>query len=123
MATRSYIGIIRPDNSIDGIYCHWDGYPNHHLPILNKHYLTSDKVNQLINLGPISELNIEIGEEHSFHSPHPNWVISYHRDRKQGDDKHYIISYPSLEDMKNKFKYDGMEYSYIYNDGKWEVYQ
>ena len=29
MGTRSRIGIRNADDSVDSIYCHWDGYPDH----------------------------------------------------------------------------------------------
>ncbi len=29
MATRSNIGIVNDNGSVTGIYCHWDGYPEH----------------------------------------------------------------------------------------------
>ena len=28
MSTRSHIGIVYPDNSIEAVYHHWDGYPS-----------------------------------------------------------------------------------------------
>lgn len=28
MATRSHIGFRNSDNTIDAVYCHWDGYPS-----------------------------------------------------------------------------------------------
>ena len=36
MATRSYIGIKTDEKKVYSFYCHWDGYPSHQLPYLNK---------------------------------------------------------------------------------------
>lgn len=43
MATRSTIS-AKIGDSIHSIYCHWDGYPSHHNPILTKHYNTQEAV-------------------------------------------------------------------------------
>ncbi len=123
MSTRSFIGYIKSDNSIEGIYCHWDGYPKHHLLILEKSYIKLDKVLDLIKIGPISELNHEIGEQHSFHSPTPNWVISYPRDRREGGDVYETINYSSVSEMKQKIPDSGMDYFYLYSNGIWEVFK
>lgn len=123
MATRSFIGYLKEDQSIDVIYCHWDGYPKHHLPILKKYYKSLDKIKNLIAIGPISELHPEIGEKHSFKSPKPDWVISYSRDRASSDDKPEIITFKSIDDLQAGYRqYPGIEYVYIYQNNKWKVY-
>lgn len=48
MATNSTINIRHKDGTIDSIYCHNDGYVDHHGPILTKYYTTSELVNELI---------------------------------------------------------------------------
>ena len=123
MATRSFIGYLKEDQSIDAIYCHWDGYPKHHLPILTKHYKSLDKIKDLIAIGPISVLAPEIGEKHSFYAPNPDWVISYSRDRASFEDKAEIITFKSLDDLQARYReYPGVEYAYIYQNNIWEVY-
>ena len=57
MSTRSIIG-IKEEGKFTGVYCHYDGYPQHHLPILEKHYNTSDKLRELIDYGDISSLGV-----------------------------------------------------------------
>ena len=56
MATRSRIAIENQDGTVLSIYCHWDGYPSHHGPILLENYTTQEKVESLIALGSISSL-------------------------------------------------------------------
>lgn len=82
MATRSYIG-IKEGNHIFYIYCHWDGYIAHNGAILQKSYQDEDKIRDLINIGDLSALGSEIGEEHDFLSDDKNICTAYHRDRNE----------------------------------------
>lgn len=61
MGTRSYIGILNADNSVDYVYCHWDGYPFHQLPILMEHYNTAAAVRKLLSKGSMSSLRTDKG--------------------------------------------------------------
>lgn len=54
MATRSAIALQRPNGSFSAIYCHWDGYPSHHLPLLQKHHNSARAAAALIRPGDIS---------------------------------------------------------------------
>ena len=54
MGTRSAIGYQLPSGKIRAVYCHWDGYPEHQLPILNEHYSTISAVKSLIKPGSMS---------------------------------------------------------------------
>jgi len=56
MATRSAIGYRKLDGSVRACYCHWDGHPEHQLPILKKHYNGIRKVQALIKPGSMSAL-------------------------------------------------------------------
>ena len=82
MATRSRIGILR-NNVVQSIYCHWDGYVEHHGPILLEHYNAYEKISELMNLGNISSLAPKIAPtgNHSFDEPEDDVVVAYHRDR------------------------------------------
>lgn len=82
MATRSYIG-IKEGNHISYIYCHWDGYIAHNGAILQKSYQDEDKIHDLINLGDLSALGSEIGEEHDSMSDDKDICTAYHRDRNE----------------------------------------
>ena len=65
MATRSAIGYRKPDGSVRAVYCHWDGYPEHQLPILKKHYNGIRKIQALIRPGSMSSLRTRQLWEHS----------------------------------------------------------
>lgn len=54
MATRSAICIANKDRSLTGVYCHWDGSPEHQMPILKEHYNTANKARKLIAGGNMS---------------------------------------------------------------------
>ena len=54
MSTRSRIGIQLSDDSILSVYHHWDGNPEWLGRILNTHYNSKDKVEELIDGGDMS---------------------------------------------------------------------
>ena len=59
MGTRSLIAI--EDNSTESlvIYCHYDGYPSHQMPLLTKKYDTPARVRKLLSLGDLSCLETD----------------------------------------------------------------
>lgn len=86
MGTRARIGRINEDGTVTSIYTHWDGYPEHHAPILLGAYDTPAKLKKLFALGDLSTLGSELGEKHDFDEPLYNtekkdWCKSYGRDR------------------------------------------
>lgn len=60
MSTRSAIGITNEDGTVFGIYCHWDGYLEGVGKTLFENYNSGIKVRDLMALGDISSLDIEI---------------------------------------------------------------
>lgn len=56
MATRSLIGYMNSLGGVTFAYCHYDGYPENQLPILNDHYQTRILAESLINRGGFSSL-------------------------------------------------------------------
>jgi hypothetical protein len=119
MATRSNIGILNSDGTVDYIYCHYDGYVEHNGKILNEHYKTESKVRALIALGDLSTLGHEIGEQHDFNGPRiMEWCLAYGRDRgiSESNTKARKCSY--VDYTKEHFE----EYIYLFTPGKgWEV--
>ena len=118
MATRSRIAIENQDGTVLSIYCHWDGYPSHHGPILLEHYTTQEKVESLIALGSISSLapetEIPEGVTHNFENATEGIVVAYHRDRKEPI---AIKAHGSVNDF---VKSDVEEYGYIFTAaGEW----
>ena len=77
MSTNSRIGILIPtdfpDSSIDSarvrsIYCHWDGYPSHMGLVLHQNYGTVDLVNELLDKGDASLIELNGESKHYMHS-------------------------------------------------------
>ena len=62
MSTRSLIGYEKENGDIEFVYCHWDGYPEHQLPILTQHYNTREKAIELVSKGGMSALCEDINE-------------------------------------------------------------
>lgn len=65
MGTRSAIGYRQPSGAVRAVYCHYDGYPEHQLPILRKRYNTLRKVQALIRPGSMSSLRTRGTWDHS----------------------------------------------------------
>ena len=72
MGTRSRIAIRNADNTYLSVYCHWDGYPSHHGPILQEHYNSEDKVRALLAGGDFSSLesNFDLIKFYTTTRPH-----------------------------------------------------
>ena len=120
MGTRSMIAIQNPYNkTVRAVYCHWGGYLKHNGSLLQKHYASSSKVNNLIALGDISSLKTEIGEKHDFSrldSPLPeaeyeakygNMTTFYTRDR--GESTPFKV-FPTLAKAEDYYDGCGVEY-------------
>lgn len=118
MSTRSNIGIQNQDGSVDFSYVHFDGYPDHHWPILTEHYATEDKVRALIDLGDLSCLGENLGEKHDFDSrdeKYDNQCRAYGRDREEpGTEFRHALTFEDFEKRADN------DYAYIFRNGRWE---
>ena len=116
MGTRSHIGKKFQDGTIKYIYCHFDGYPEHNGAILKEHYIDEAKVDALLELGDLSILGEEIGEQQDFNniSTHNDeWCLAYGRDR--GETNIQAKTAQTLIDMI------GQAYHYVWDNGKRRV--
>jgi len=102
MATRSTIGIRNSDNSIDMVYCHWDGYFEGVGLTLKENYNSEDKVRELLSLGSISSLGKDIND-----------TVFYGRDRGESDIELETVISP-IEYMDKC-----QEYNYLWNQNQW----
>lgn len=125
MSTRSNIGIINQDGTVEVIYCHWDGYPSFNGALLLNHYKDEAKVRKLLQLGDISSLaeNPEpaAGAEHNFDNPAENVVVAYMRDRGEKDLQARHID--SLDEYLALVRNDVfIEFVYLFNaaTGTWQ---
>ena len=120
MSTRSLIG-IRTAKGYKHIYCHYDGSPEHHLPILEKCYSDPAKAEELISLGDLSVLAEEIGEKHDFDKgidKQPNWCLYYGRDCEEEN-----VDTRLTKTIKEAYKrQDDVEYIYVLEGIEWKCY-
>ena len=130
MATRSTIALEYADGTVDQVYCHWDGYLEHNGKILQEHYSNPFKLQELMDLGDVSSLGINIGRKHAF-SPfegdkndydvaveQEGATTFYGRDR--GETGVGARRFKDFADYKQNFQHE--EYAYILRtDGKWYV--
>jgi len=121
MATRSLIGKLNSDNTVSYIYCHYDGYPEYNGVILQEHYDTPFKVDQLLALGDLSVLGEVIGEKQDFNNystRNNNWCLAYGRDRGESGIEMRNVSQDEFFNSR-----DYVDYLYLYNnDFEWECY-
>ncbi len=120
-STNGIIAYEWEDGSVEGVYCHWDCYPEAAGQILLDHY-DLEKTRKLMDLGGISSLGEEIeppeGAEHSYDDPFPGVTVAYHRDR--GERREPNITAPSVPAFLRKAPC--MEYIYILRGGSWKIY-
>jgi hypothetical protein len=130
MATRSRIGRLNDDGTVDSIYCNWDGYIAYVGYKLQTHWTDPDKVDQLMELGDISELGEVIGVPHESENPYNYGTAPYDRwedeygnmcvvyGRDCGEDNTSVMLSSSVKDF---LAIDGSEYYYLFCDGEWLV--
>lgn len=135
MATRSAIGYLMPNGKIKATYCHWDGHPEHQLPILKEFYNDIHKVRDLIKPGSMSclrttqvwesvpqynESGTVVTDENNktvyFPSRDPQPL--YHHERGDGDTP--ILS-NNIEEALKVWLDHGCQYLYVFRTRKgWE---
>lgn len=81
MSTRSNIGVINRNGTVEMIYCHSDGYPSYNGRILLASYSNEDKVREILALGDMSSLGPVIGQKVDFDEYTPAQCRFYGRDR------------------------------------------
>lgn len=107
MSTRSNIGIIKLDGTLEVVYCHFDGYPSHNGEILLHNYTDIKKIEELISKCDIISLEKEIKD------------CKFFNDR--GEETN-IIKYNSLKNYLCFAAKDfQIEYFYLFDekDSKW----
>lgn len=102
MSTRSQIGYINENDELVGIYCHYDGYPNHVGKILVEHHNSIDAAERLLEGSHIRNFD------------HDGTVVRF------GDGDGGVETYDSIDQALNS----GFDYVYVYstNDNCWKCY-
>ena len=121
MATRSTIGMLLEDGeTIRSVYCHWDGYPEGVGAILKEHYSDPSKIEQLLNIGDISSLREDIGEQHDFASS-SDVTTFYGRDR--GETGVDALTHADEHEWLGFRKGSWCEYGYLWAHGEWHTFK
>jgi hypothetical protein len=109
MATRSAIGIVESDGSVNAIYCHWDGYLEHVGQILVCNYHNLYLASELIDMGDASSL------DKSLYS-----CEFYHRDRNEDENRVQARYFDNVTEYLNHYYDRGCEYFYLYIGNEWQ---
>ena len=91
MGTSANIIVEREDGVWESVTVNYDGYPSHTLNILENHYNDLSKVNALIALGNMSQIqkSIERPEGHTWSDPAEGCSVFYGRDRGEPEMESY----------------------------------
>jgi hypothetical protein len=113
MGTRANIVRANADGSYDLIYTHWEGYPEHHAPILLENYSSDNAVDGLLKLGDLSTLGPSLGTKHPFDQPDTAVCTAYGRDR--GETGTEVKHYKDLKALEEYLNDSWTEWVYVWN--------
>jgi hypothetical protein len=100
MSTRSYIGRLNENGSVDYVYCHHDGYPSGVGSLLVNHYSRPEDVSALLELGDLSALSTNTDES-----------VFYGRDRHETETEAKQVVDQDEFGLLDEYKYLYDEYS------------
>lgn len=106
MGTRSNIGLVNSDGSIETIYTHWDGYPEYVGVQLALNYKDEETVKALLGFGDRSSLRGAPSAQDSY--------------AERGE----VVPATKWESFDAYYKGDkaGAEFVYLFKDGEWYIY-
>ena len=122
MPKHASIAIIHDDWSTDAIYNHWDGNLSGLGMKLVKYYIDKNSVQELINLGNVSYVGLELKPNtptRSFDKPERGITVAYGRDR--GDTNQQAIHFDNFKDYCKSTMIQ--EYNYVFYLGHWYIYK
>ena len=116
MATRSIIGILHDNNTIESIYCHFDGYPSNTGYFLLTYYNTKQKVLDLISKGDLSSLASSFDWNEKELPKIDNKIQLTPRHYSKRKDQPEPSTRPIVHDIQCNFFNDlmGEEFKYLY---------
>ena len=101
MSTRAVIALKLPDESVVATYLHFDGYPDHVMPILEGGYLDPDEALELIERGELRSISPRPAEPEYFATSRPTEVLQ------------------SAAELPRLARYLNAEHIYYYGDERW----
>lgn len=128
MSTRSHIGILNFDGSVEYIYCHHDGNPEGVGKTLKEHYTSEEKLRKLLSLGGVKDLDERIDpinpDKHKDGNREDGTTLFYMRDCGGGYFPSYheqnLVRY-AAEEIDNAHT---IEFSYFLDlkSGQWLIF-
>lgn len=114
MGTRSNIAIERENGTVEMVYCHWDGYPDHNGRLLLEHYSATPLVEELVGGGNVSSLEPTI-QESKFYVRRSEW------DSFGGQDEPWESNKPQVYPDRDGARCSMQEFLYIWveTEGRW----
>jgi len=93
------------ETRFESIRVNSDGHPEHTLRILEKHYNTSDSLEELIALGELSSLDVsaDCPEGHNFDNRVKGYSVAYGRDR--GEYEPQVVSNDVEDHIAEHYNY------------------
>lgn len=111
MGTRSFIAYKNGEyvnSPYNGVYCHWDGYPEGVGKVLREHYSEPNKIKTLITKGGMSSLHPEI-EKTEFYT-------------KRGEPLQ-VIKTPNIQTLIREARNLGCQYLYRFEKDSWSYHK
>ncbi|MBB3205568.1 hypothetical protein FHS27_001368 [Rhodopirellula rubra] len=101
MSTRAVIALQLPDETVVATYLHFDGYPDHVMPILESGYLDPDEALELIEGGELRSISPRPAEPEYFATNRPTEVLH------------------SAGELPRLARYLNAEHIYLLGEGRW----
>ena len=124
MSTRSRIGMVLPDGTVESIYCHCDGYLKHNGLILLECYSDPARLKELLALGGLSGLGRATRSPTQAEMNEMTLVgqgkatIAFRRDKKRKDTP-MIEKFPNEAAYWAQFKGSWEEFGYFLRPDGW----
>lgn len=112
MATRSVIAIRTGrahQSPYLAVYCHYDGYPSHQLPILTEHHNSPAAALSLVAGGDISCLHTNLGWDRE---TRPETGPLYYAERGETDAE--ALSFAGIQQLIEYYRQCGCEHAYVF---------
>tara|TARA_R100000231_G_scaffold40400_1_gene35244 strand:- start:605 stop:1186 length:582 start_codon:yes stop_codon:yes gene_type:complete len=115
MSTRSRIGILYQDGTVESVYCHQDGYPEYTGYFLENFYTTTKLVEILLSKGDISNIATSYGWDLKKQTFNDKELLSLKTYAQRGEKCFSVIH----DDVMDYLKYDSCdEYKYLFSNGE-----
>lgn len=120
MATRATIALEYADNTVGQIYVHWDGYLEYTGKTLLTHYQDPFKVQQMIDLGNMSQLGREIHSTSSANTRSEDSSCVFYTHIEDESDENAAHNFLNFDEYVQEHYYQEFEYI-LRRDGIWYV--